>query len=310
MRKAIIMSMLGLMSAMTSVGTAHASPQDTIKLISTYPPGGPGDQVVRAVQTRLKKELDKNVVIDYKTGAGMACNEVVNTQPTETVLMISHPAFITNSIINPGSSCDYTKVVPVSLLGNWPMMLTVSNDFGKTDIKKWPTGVTYASSGIGTGGHLLGELLSVTAKLEMTHVPYKGVPQYLPDLISGRVNAAWTPASAIVPYIQENKMFAVAVTGKRRNKVAPDVPTLEELGFKGIESPTWMHIFSNTGNTEDFLKAQAVIKKALADKEFVAEMRDIGLDTVDAKDAVPPKDYVTSEHKRFDKLINKIKTMN
>jgi tripartite-type tricarboxylate transporter receptor subunit TctC len=309
MKKTIIMSILSLMSAVTTVTPAVAeTSQETIKLISTYPVGGPGDNVVRAVQTRIKKELGKNVIIDYKLGAGLACNELTNSK--ETMIMISHPAFITNSILNPSSACDYTKVVPLALLGNWPMMLTVSKQFNQTNIKKWPTGATYASSGIGTGGHLLGEMLNVAIKGEMVHVPYKGVPQYLPDLISGRVDAAFTPSSAIVPYILNDQLLAVAVTGKQRLKELPNVPTLDELGYKSVTSPTWMHVFTNNIDSSDALKIQAILKKAAGETEFVNELQTIGLDVVEQKNTIPPKDYVTSEHTKFDKIINKFNKSN
>lgn len=305
MKKTIIMTVLSLMTAVAMPPAVADTTQETIKLISTYPVGGPGDNVVRAVQTRIKKELGKNVVLDYKLGAGLACNELTNSK--DTVIMISHPAFITNSILNPNSACDYTKVTPLSLLGNWPMMLTVSKQFNQTNIKKWPTGATYASSGIGTGGHLLGEMLSVAIKGDMIHVPYKGVPQYLPDLISGRVDVAFTPSSAIVPYILNDQLLAVAVTGKQRLKELPNVPTLDELGYKSVTSPTWMHVFTNNIDSSDALKVQAILKKAAGEAEFVNELQTIGLD-VEQKNTIPPKDYVTSEHVRFDKIINKIKS--
>jgi tripartite-type tricarboxylate transporter receptor subunit TctC len=302
MRKIVLVAVVSLMTALTSVANAG----DTIKLVSTYPPGGPGDNVVRAIQARLKKEIDKNIVIDYRTAAGAACNELTNSRTSDTLLMISHPAFITNSIINPASACNFAKITPVALIGSWPMLLTVSKQFALTDIKKWPNGTLYASSGIGTGGHLLGEMLSTSTKSNMVHVPYRGVPQYVPDLISGRVDAAFTPSTAIVPYIQNDQLVAVAVTGKMRIKELPNVPTLDELGYKNIDSPTWMHMFSNNLDTEDVLKVQAVLKKAAADKEFVNELQSIGLEVVDSKNTIPNKDYVITEHTKFEKIINKL----
>lgn len=304
-KKVIITIMIGLLASIANAGS-----QDTIKLVSTYPPGGPGDNVVRAIQARLKKEIDKNIIIEYKTAVGSACNDLTNNKSNDTLLMISHPSFITNSIINPGSACNYAKVMPVALLGSWPMMLTVSKQFGLTDIKKWPTGITYASSGIGTGGHLLGEMLSVSTKGNMVHVPYRGVPQYVPDLISGRVDMAFTPSTAIVPYIQNDQLLAVAVTGKLRIKELPNVPTLDELGYKNIDSPTWMHMFANNLDSEDVVKVQAILKKAAAEKDFVNELQAIGLEVVDSKYTIPNKDFVINEHSKFEKIINKIHITN
>jgi len=306
MKKLIIMALVSLMTSIQ----ATADTKNTIRFVISYPAGGPADQVARLLQNKLEKELNKTVVVENRAGNGIACNQILNAPLTETVLMMTHPGFITNSMINPDSACDYNKVKPVALLGSWPLMLVVSNKFGTTDIKKWPTEVTYATTGIGTGGHLIGEMLSATAKLDMRHVPYKGVPQYLPDLISGEVNASFTPAGSIVPYIRENKMLPVAVASTRRNKEMPNIPTLDELGYRNIDSPTWMHIFANTSDSQDAVKVQTAMKLILSDREFTDKLGAIGLDAVDASNTVPPKDFIKLEHAKFEKIIGKVKIVN
>ena len=306
MKKSIIIALASLMIS-TQV---TADTKNTIRFVISYPAGGPADQVARLLQNKLEKELNKNIVVENRAGNGIACNQILNANPNETVLMMTHPGFITNSIMNSDSACEYNKVKTVALLGSWPLMLVVSNKFGITDIKKWPVGVTYATTGIGTGGHLIGEMLSATTKLDMRHVPYKGVPQYMPDLMSGEVNASFTPAGSIVTYIRENKMLPVAVTSARRNKELPNVPTLEELGYKNIDSPTWMHIFANTSDSEDAVKVQTAMKNILSDKELTDKLNAIGLETVDSSKTVPPKDFIKLEHAKFEKIIGKVKIVN
>jgi tripartite-type tricarboxylate transporter receptor subunit TctC len=309
MKKVIIMAVVSLMTSMAGM-QATANTTNTVRFVISYPAGGPGDQVARLLQNKLEKELNKTVIVENRAGNGIACNQILNAPPTETVLMMTHPGFITNSIMNSDSACEYNKVKPVALLGSWPLMLVVSNKFGITDIKKWPAGVTYSTTGIGTGGHLIGGMLSANAKLDMRHVPYKGVPQYMPDLISGEVNASFTPAGSIVPYIRENKMLPVAIASARRNKELPNVPTLEELGYKNIDSPTWMHIFANTSESEDAVKVQTAMKNILSDKELTDKLNAIGLETVDASKTVPPKDFIKLEHAKFEKIISKVKITN
>jgi tripartite-type tricarboxylate transporter receptor subunit TctC len=306
MKKLIIMALVSLMISMQ----ATADTKNNIRFVISYPPAGPADQIARLLQNKLEKELNRNIIVENRAGNGVACNQIINASPSETVLMLSHPGFITNSIINSDSACEYNKVKPVALLGSFPMMLVVSNKFGVTDLKKWPKEVTYATSGIGTGGHLIGEMLSANTKLDMRHVPYKGVPQYLPDLISGEVNASFTPAGSIVPYIRENKMLPVAVASKRRHKDFPEVPTLDELGYRNIDSPTWMHIFANTSDSQDAVKVQTAMKLILSDKEFTDKLGAIGLDAVDASNTVPSRDFIKLEHARFEKIINKVKIAN
>lgn len=303
------MAVVSLMTAMAGM-QANANTTNTVRFVISYPAGGPGDQVARLLQNKFEKALNKTVVVENRAGNGIACSQLLTANPTETVLMMAHPGFITNSIINSDSACDYNKVKPVALLGSWPLMLVVSNKFGVTDLKKWPKGVTYSTTGIGTGGHLIGEMLSANTKLDMRHVPYKGVPQYLPDLISGEVDSSFTPAGSIAPYIRENKMMAVAIASKRRSKDLPEVPTLDELGYKNIDSPTWMHIFANTSDSEDVVKVQNAMKLILSDKEFTDKLSAIGVETVDASNTIPSKDFIKLEHAKFEKIINKVKIAN
>lgn len=308
-KKIIIMAMVSLMSV---ASVAYDKSNETIKMIVAFPAGSATDAVARIIQNKLNKELGKNVVIEYKLGTagGLACDALIRANPSDTVLMINSVGFVINSIINSNNACDYTKVQPIALLGEFPFVLVTSTKFGITDLKKWPDrSISYSTSGIGSGGHITGEHLKTILGKDLIHVPYKGVSQSLPDLLSGTIDISFNFPFLVVPYINDGKLLPVAVTGGKRIKELPNVPTFDELGYKNIEG-TWIHLFANNSNSNDSQKIQTIIKHAMGDKEFTNELNTIGAQPVNVSSVIPPKNYLNSEYNKFSKILSKIKLEN
>jgi len=260
----------------------------------------------------LNKELDKNIVIEYKLGAAgsVACDALIRSNPNETTLMVNGPGIVVNPIINANDLCDHTKVQPVALMGDFPFVLVTSTKFGVTDLKKWPsTPISYSTSGVGSGAHVTGEYFkSITGK-NMIHIPYKGVVQAIPDLLAGTVDTSFTFPFLAVPHIKDGKLLPVAVTGKTRLKELPDVPTFDELGYKNVEG-TWIHLFSNNADSADVRQIQTIIKQAMSEKEFVNELNAVGMQHGGASNVIPPKNYMDIEYKKFSKILTKVKLEN
>ena len=311
-KKGVIVAMLSLMSTMGSLGIAEAKSSETIKMIVGYPAGSPADAVSRIVQARLNKDFDKNIVIEYKAGAAgsIACDALARSNTNETILMVNGPGMLVNPIINPADNCNYNKVYPVALMGDFPFLLVTSTKFGVTDLKKWPdTPISYSTSGVGSGAHLTGEYFkSITGK-NMVHVPYKGVVQSLPDLLAGTVDVSFTFPFLVVPHVKDGKLLPVAVTGKSRLKELPNVPTFDELGYKNVEG-TWIHLFANNSDSEDIRKIRDILKQAMGEKEFVQELNAVGMQHGGASNVIPPKNYLDNEYKKFNKILSKVKIEN
>jgi tripartite-type tricarboxylate transporter receptor subunit TctC len=282
----------------------QAFPAKPITIIVPFPPGGVTDPVARMVGQRVSENTKQPVVVENKPGAsGIIAAEYVKKMPADgyTVLM----GFTGSHSVNPTlySKLPYDPVKdfqPVTPLISTKHVLVVPADSPAKTVKelvdyakKKPGGLSYASQGVGAGGHLLGEMLKAQTGAPLEHVAYKGSAPAIQDILAGRVDLFFDAIVTALPHIRDGKLRALAVATAERDPRLPNVPTMAEAGFPGIEGDQWFGIFVPAGTpapvvqklNEEFIKAvrSPDISKKITDQgldvytgtpdEFAAQMR-------------------------------------
>jgi len=255
-------------------------PSKPIRFIVPFPPGGGTDIVSRLVTSKMTETLGWRIVMDNRSGAGgsVGMEVAANSAPDGYTLVMGQTS---NLAINPALYAKLPYVPlrdfsPVSLVSMIPIAVMVSAKSPFRSVadvvaaaKAKPGQVTFATTGNGTVGHLTGELLQRQAGVKFIHVPYKGGAQVFPDLISGRVDFFLASLETAIPQVKAGTIRTIAVTSLQRAPAMPDVPTVDESGFKGFDANTW------TGVLVAAKTPQPIIARLNAEITRVLEMPDI-----------------------------------
>lgn len=236
------------------VAQAQAWPSKPIKLVVSYPPGGTVDAVARVIAPKLSLRLGQPVIVDNRAGAGGAIGgDLVAKSAADGYTLLLDAS---NHAQNPAlrSKMPFNTLgdlTSVSLLVKVPNVLVVNPTTSINSVKDLlsqakakPGQIDYASSGNGSAQHLAGELFSSMASIKMNHVAYKGGGPALTDVMAGTVPVFFASLASSLPYIQGGKLRAVAVTGKARSPVLPQLPTVAESGLPGYEVYEWNAVFA------------------------------------------------------------------
>ena len=236
------------------LGLAHAQnyPDRPIRLIVPSAAGGSVDRLARSIGQRLVEKLGQAVVVDNRPGGGgtIATETVANAKADGYTLLIGTIAGLATNVSFDKVKYDPLRdFAPITLVGLQDFVLCANSSFGAKSIKdimeigkSSSQGMTYASAGRGTGSHLSGELFDQLTGVEMIHVPYKGMSQAMADVVGGQVSFAFASISTALPLIKAKKLIPIAVTGKSRSAMLPDIVTISEAGVNGYESSTWYGI--------------------------------------------------------------------
>src|SRR3954462_743185 len=230
----------GLMAA-PSLSAQAGYPNKPIKFIVPLAPGGAIDFIARQVGEVLTRTLGHQVVVENRTGAGgtIGMDLAMKSDPDGyTVLITNDNAASAPHIMH--LSYDYTKeLVPVCYLGRQSQILAVHKDLGVSSVKelvdyvKKNPGLSFATSGVGSNQHVVGEWFAKEAGLKMEHVPYRGAGQAINDLIAAHVKMAWLGPTALMPHYKAGTIKLLAQSASKRAPTLQEVPTLEDAGYKG-----------------------------------------------------------------------------
>jgi tripartite-type tricarboxylate transporter receptor subunit TctC len=262
-RRFLAAVLFGLVAAASGPVAAQAYPTHPVKLVIPVPPGGSADVVGRLLANAVAAELGQPVIVDNRAGAaGSVGTASALKAPADgyTLVQCSIGSCAINPSLYKNVGYDLFKdMAPVILLGASINVLTVNNDAGIRSVKELVEQarrkpMAYASSGVGASNHLAAELLKKMAGIEMTHVPYKGSGPAITDLIGGQVPVFFDNEPSILPFIQQGKVRALAVTGKTRSAHLPEVPTMEELGYAGFVIEPWYAFAAPAGTPEPAIR--------------------------------------------------------
>jgi len=262
----IIAGCAGVAFAMlSSLAAAQSWPNKPIRYIVPFAAGGTTDILARTISEKLTVALGQPVIVENKPGAGggVGAAEVAKAPPDGYTIM---GGTISTHAINATlySSLPYDPVkdfVAITLIARVPNMLVVNNDIPAKNVaelialmKANPGKWNFASSGNGTSQHLSGELFKGMANVQMQHIPYKGSPPALTDVMGGQVSMTFDNITTAWTLAKAGKLKALAVTTAKRSPIAPDVPTLAESGLPGYEIGSWQGVFGPAGIPEEIVK--------------------------------------------------------
>jgi tripartite-type tricarboxylate transporter receptor subunit TctC len=222
-----------------------------VKVVVTFPPGSTPDIVGRALANRLQSALGQPFVVENRAGAGGNIGaDVVAKAPADgyTLLVSTNGVFAINKSLYQSMPFDPDKdLQPISLLATAPQMLVVKPSLGLRDFKAFleyarhnPGKLSYGSVGAGSASHLTMELLKSAAGVSLVHVPYKGFPPAVTDMLAGNIDAMFAIVPGVLQHAKAGKMTGLAVTALKRSSLAPDVPSVGELGYPQLESLAWI----------------------------------------------------------------------
>lgn len=283
-RRAFARTLAAAPLAAPAIGKAWAQdgdyPNRVIQLVVGFPAGQASDIGARLMAKQMTEELKQSVYVDNKPGAtGIIAHQFVKNAPPDgyTFLFGSTATLAINPSLFRKLSYDPVKdFAPVALLWISPMFLVAAPDLPVNNfaeaiayVKAHPGKTTYGSGGSGSTQHIAMELLKKELGLDMMHVPYKGTPGMLTDLMAGRVNFAFESASAIMPYIQAKSVKALATSVPARLPIMPDLPTIAEQGLPGFEAMTWAAFVAPAGTPAPVVaRLNQAANKAMASKDM------------------------------------------
>ena len=302
-------------SAMSAAQTTNTYPNQAIRMVVPYPPGGPTDITARVVAAEMSKTIGQSVVIDNRPGAsGMIGSEMVTkSTPDGYTLLANASIHVINPSVYPDMRFDAIKdFTPITQLAQVPLVLVVPANSPIKSVKDLveyakanPGKVNFGSAGSASAQHLAGESFKIAAGIQMQHIPYKGSAPALTDLAGGQLQLMFDSMPSATPMINSGKLRAIAVTTTVRAKARPDLPTIAESGFPGFDISTWYAYWAPKGTPADIIeKLAASAAQALKNPEVIAKYEAMGAEPVGSTPAQFAA-YVESEAKKWNDIVKK-----
>ena len=293
--------------------TAQTFPVRPIRVVVPYAPGGATDLTARLVGQKMQAALKQNVIVDNRPGAGgvIGADIVAKAAPDGHTVLIAVPAEM--AILPHLQKMPYDvprDFAPVSLAAVTPLILVVHPSLPVKSVNELiafirarPGQLSYASAGTGGVQHLSGELLKITMKLDMVHVPYKGAGPVMPDLIGGHVPMFFSGMPPAMPHVKAGRLRALAVTTTKRSPAAPDVPTMEQAGVPGFDISNWFAYFVPAGTPREVIaRLNAEVNRGLGFQDVREKLASVGAETVGTTPEALAK-FVRAETEKFARLV-------
>jgi len=277
------------------MAAAQDYPTRPIKLVVPFPAGGPNDIIARVVADKMSDLLHQPIIIDNRGGAGgvVGTDAVAKATPDGyTIGIASAGAIAISASLVESVPYDATKdLTPITLVATVPELLVVGEQLPVTSFgdlialaKAEPGKLNFGSSGPGSMPHLAGELLKINAKIDITHVPYRGAAPAVTDLLAGNIQMIFLDAPALLPQIKAGKFRALAAASKQRVPTVPDVPTMEELGLASVDAENWYGMIGPRGLPNAIIdKLNATAAAALNDRAVIDTLAPQGANLIGNK---------------------------
>ena len=298
----------------TAGHAADAYPTKPLRIVVTFPAGGPSDVVVRLITQRLTDQWGHPFIIDNRGGAGgiVGTEIVARAAPDGYTFLVGTAGGMTiNPAMHSKLSYDpFRDFSPVGMLVVNPQILVAHPSLQAKTVKELvalakekPGQLNFASAGSGTATHLGLELLKLTTGMQAVHVPYKGGAPAVTDLIGGQVHLLWVSIPSVLPHVKASRLRAIAVSTAKRSASAPEIPTVAESGYPGFEYSNWNALFVPAKTPQAYIaKVNAAVVKALKDPDIAQRLSAQGADPAPGT----PQElagYMRTDHERWKKVI-------
>lgn len=306
------MALIAPLAAASDSG-AQSYPVKPVRMIVGFPPGGATDLVARAIQPRMSAALGRQVVIDNRAGAnGIIAGELVaHAEPDGYTILFGHIGIL---VISPAiqkvpydAFKDFAPIGQVVSLQN--LIITHPTLAAKTLkellalAKAKPGQINYASSGIGSPGHLAAVLLESMADIKLSHIPYKGGAPAITDLLAGQVPVFFSVISTGVPHVQAGKARGLAVTGTQRAQAVPDIPTVAEAGVPGYAATNWYGLLAPAKTPKPVIdRINKEMVAALTAPEVAEGLKSRGIDATPSSPAEFAA-FIRAENVKWSRII-------
>jgi len=301
------------LSLVPALAAAQEFPAKPIKLIVPFPAGGPNDIIARIVGQRMSELTKQPIIIDNRGGAGgaLGTDAVAKAAPDGyTIGIVNLGALAINQSMEKVPYETLKDLAPVTLVVTVPEMLVVASNVPAKNMselvalaKAQPGKLNFASTGPGSLPHLAGELLKLTAGIDIAHVPYRGAAPAINDLLGQQVQMTFLDLPAILPHIRSGTLKPIALGTDARAPTAPDVPTTFELGMPALRIENWYGMVAPAATPPTIIAAlNKITTTALADPTVKEKLAEQGLTTV-GNSPEQFRDYIASETAKWAKVI-------
>ena len=299
----------------TAAWSAEWEPTKPVRMIVGFPPGGATDLVARILQPKLSATLGKQIVVDNRPGAnGVISVDIISrSEPDGHTVGFGH---IGTLVISPAIQKvpydPHKSFAPVGMMVSLQNIIIVHPSVAAQNLKEFialakskPGQLNYASSGIGSPGHLAAVLLESMAGIQMSHVPYKGGGRAITDLIAGHVPSFFAVISTAVPHVQSGKARGIAVTGVKRAEALPQVPTVAESGVPGYAATNWYGLLAPARTPAAIInRLNKELVAALKSPDVIRQLKDRGIDAAPGSPAEFAK-FIREEEKKWVPIIKR-----
>jgi tripartite-type tricarboxylate transporter receptor subunit TctC len=308
----IVVMALGLVSQSVDAAEVDSYPSKPIRLIVPFAPAGSNDLLGRVLGQKLNEAWHQPAIIDNRPGGGstIGIETVVRAAPDGYTLLITSGGIAINVSLYKLSFNPVKDLAPIALLAQMPYLVAVNPSVPAKNIaeliavaKAQPGKLTFASSGIGTSSHLMGEMFRTQAKIDMLHIAFKGGGPAVNSVISGEVKVLFNVITGVLPMVRAGKLKGLAVSSKQRAAVAPEVPTIAESGIAGFDVIAWYNLFAPARTPKPIVnKLNAEINRILQQSDTRTRFLGLGVEPMSGSPEALG-DYLQFEIKRWAKLI-------
>ncbi len=294
---------------LTGQAVGQGFPNRPVKIVVSFPPGTTPDTVARVIAPKLQDALGQPVIVENRVGAGgnVAVDAVAKSPPDGYTLVVStNGALATNKVLYDNLPYDPERdLSAISLLASAPQILVVNASVPTNTFKEFldylranPGRFSYATVGSGSASHLTMELLKSDAKVFLVHIPYRGFPQAVTDMMGGNIQTMFAIAPAVLPHIKSGRMKGLAVTALKRSEHAPEIPSVSELGYPQLESLVWIAMLAPSKTPQEIINHLASeTQRILRDPDTKRTLSNLGFDVVGST----PAEFQKFQHAEIEK---------
>lgn len=314
----LLLGMIGfaLTAAGAQTGFAQSYPAKAVRIVVPFPPGAGADIVTRLIAAKLGSVLGRQFVVDNRAGAaGHIGAEIAAHAAPDGYTLLSAPASIVISrSLYPKLNYNIEKDLdPVVLIASAPFVLVVHPSLPVRNVKELialakakPGELYYASTGNGGTPHLATEVFRMQAKINIVHVPYKGTPPAVTDLLAGQVQLMFANTLSVLPHVRSGRLRALAISSSKRSAAAPELPTVAESGTPGFDVSTWFGMFVPSGTPKDIIgRLNGEVRKIVQMADVRERLISQGADPI----GLTPEEfraYVRSELVKWEKVVKAV----